>query len=50
MIRPVTNQAEVEALAITCGLSGYFDDTGEEDLERANAIGWGEPLRGESLM
>jgi hypothetical protein len=45
MMRPVTTQAEIEALAVACGMPPVTD-TGEPHIERMNAVGWGDPLRG----
>lgn len=49
MIRRVTEPDELLEIAAACGLSGSFDD-GQDYLDRANVLGWGEPLRGAFLF
>lgn len=43
MIRPITNQAEIEALAVTCGAPPYFEG-GYPFLEESLVVGAGDPL------
>jgi hypothetical protein len=49
VIRLITNPYELIFLAAACGLQGHFDD-GTSYLDSANALGWGDPLRGVFLF
>lgn len=49
MIRRVTDPDELARLASACELPGTFDD-GSDYLERANVLGWGDPMHGAVLF